>query len=64
METINMWRNKMDNDTFEYIHDAMCWALDVLDDLSNPDFDKQYQKLDRAIGKFYNWYHNDKKEEK
>lgn len=49
----------MDNETFEYIHDAMCWVLDVLDDLSNPDFDKQYQKLDKAIGKFYTWYHND-----
>lgn len=54
----------MDNDTFEYIHDAMCWALDVLDDLSNPDFDKQYQKLDKAIEKFYTWYHNNQKGKK
>lgn len=53
----------MDYETFNYIYDAMCWVLDVLDDLSNPDFDKQYQKLDRAIGKFYDWYHNSQKDE-
>lgn len=51
-------KSQMDDDTYNYIIDAMCWVLDLLDDLSNPDFDKQYQKLDKAIDKFYSWYHN------
>lgn len=51
-------KQPMDDDMFEFINDAMCWTLDALDDLSNPDFDKQYQKLDKAIDKFYSWYHN------
>lgn len=46
----------MDDDTYNYIIDAMCMALDLLDDLSNPDFDKEYNKLDIAVDKFYNWY--------
>jgi hypothetical protein len=56
-----MNKQKMDDDTYHYIIDAMCMALDLLDDLSNPDFDKQYDKLDKAVDKFYTWYH--KKEE-
>ena len=51
----------MDEDTFQYIHDAMCWVLDLLDDLSNPDYDKQYHKLDIARDKFYNWHNKEKK---
>lgn len=46
----------MTDDTYNYIYDAMCQCLDLLDDLSNPDYDKQYKKLDKAIEKFYNWY--------
>lgn len=51
-------KQPMDDDTYNYIIDAMCMALDLLDDLSNPDFDKQYNKLDMAVDKFYNWYNS------
>lgn len=51
-------KKEMDDDTYNYIYDAMCWVLDLLDNLSNPDYDKQYRKLDIAIDKFYNWYNN------
>jgi hypothetical protein len=51
-------KQPMDNDTYNYIIDAMCMALNLLEDLSNPDFDKEYDKLDRAIDKFYDWYNN------
>lgn len=47
----------MNSSTFECIFDAMNQALNVLDDLSNPDFEKQREKLDKAIDKFYSWYH-------
>lgn len=46
----------MDENTFQYIYDAMCWVLDLLDDLSNPDYDQQYRKLDKAIDLFYRWH--------
>lgn len=49
-------KKEMDDNTYNYIYDAMCWVLDLLDDLNNPDYDKQYHKLDIAIDKFYNWY--------
>jgi hypothetical protein len=51
-------KRPMDDDTYNYIIDAMCMALDLMDDLSNPDFDKQYNKLNRAVDKFYDWYNN------
>lgn len=47
----------MNSSTFAYIFDAMKQALNILDDLSNPDFEKQRKKLDKAIDKFYSWYH-------
>jgi hypothetical protein len=46
----------MSNQLFEYIHSAMCTALNVLDDLSNDDYNAEYNKLDSAIDKFYTWY--------
>ena len=48
----------MNDNTYNYILDAMCLVLDLLEDLSNPDFEKQYNKLNRAIDIFYNWYNN------
>ena len=48
----------MDNDTYNYIIDAMCMALNLIEDLSNPDFDKEYNKLNKAVDKFYSWYKN------
>ena len=53
-----MMKNNMDDNTYNYIYDAMCGVLNLLDDLSNPDYDKKYRKLDIAIDKFYNWYNN------
>lgn len=50
-------RKKMNSSTFAYIFDAMNQALNILDDLSNPDFERQRKKLDKAIDEFYSWYH-------
>lgn len=47
----------MNSSTFAYIIDAMNQALNVLDNLSNPDFEAEREKLDKAIDKFYTWYH-------
>ena len=52
----------MTDDLYNLIYDAMCQCLDLLDDLSNPDYDRQYKKLDKAIDKFYTWYNNNTKE--
>jgi hypothetical protein len=50
---------KMSDDLFNYIYDAMCWALEYMDEVYSDDKGrKQYEKLDRAVGKFYNWYNN------
>ena len=46
----------MDDKTYNYVYDAMCWVLDMLDDLSIPGYEEQYHKLDTAIDKFYTWY--------
>jgi hypothetical protein len=51
-------KQPMDEDKYNYIIDAMCMALNLLDDLSNPDFDKEYDKLNIAVDIFYNWYNN------
>lgn len=47
----------MSNELFDYIYDAMCWVLEMLDDM---DLDEkhieQYDKLNKAAGKFLDWY--------
>lgn len=49
-------KQPMDYDMFEDILSAMSQALNVLDDLSNPDFDMHRRKLDKAIDRFYSWF--------
>ena len=50
-------KKNMDDDLFNYIYDAMCWALEYMDEVYSDDNGrKQYEKLDKAAGKFYNWY--------
>lgn len=51
-------KQPMDYNMFECIISAMSQALCTLDDLSNPDFDMQRKKLDKAIDRFYSWYHD------
>jgi hypothetical protein len=51
-------KHPMDDDTYNYIIDAMCMALNLIEYLSNPDFDKEYDKLNIAVDKFYVWYNN------
>lgn len=46
----------MNDKLFNYIYDVMCQCLELLDDLSNPDYENLYMKLDSAIDKFYDWY--------
>lgn len=47
----------MDDNTYNYIYDAMNWALEYMDTVYTDDNGReQYDKLDKAIGKFYNWY--------
>lgn len=50
---------KMNDDLFNYIYDAMCWALEYMDEIAVYDDKKnrkQYEKLENATVKFYNWY--------
>lgn len=46
----------MNDNLYNYIYDAMCLALEHLeDDVNNQNL---YDKLDRATGKFQDWYDN------
>lgn len=47
----------MNDDLYNYIYDAMNWALEYMDKVYT-DYDgrEQYDKLDKAIGRFENWY--------
>lgn len=49
----------MNEKLYDLIYDALCQASDILEDLSNPDFDKQYNKINKAIDKLYEWYNNE-----
>ncbi len=53
----------MTNELYNYIYDAMCWMLEYMDDISdkiNPYVEDkgiaQYDKLDKAAGRFQKWY--------
>lgn len=50
----------MNDELFNYIYDAMCLALEQLEEsacpVEHPEICKIYEKLDKATGKFYDWY--------
>ena len=46
----------MNEDLYQYIYDAMNWALEVLEAIDDPNYNRQYEKLDRAIGLFDDWH--------
>lgn len=47
----------MNDKLFNYFYDAMNFALEYLDDERQPDEKQQVRdKLDKAIGVFYDWY--------
>lgn len=53
----------MTDELYNYIYDAMCWMLEYMDDISdkiNPYIEDkgiaQYDKLDKAAGRFQRWY--------
>jgi hypothetical protein len=47
----------MNDKLYNYIYDAMNWALEYMDEVySDYNGREQYEKLDKAIGKFQNWY--------
>lgn len=47
----------MNDKLYNYIYDAMNWALEYIDKVYTDDNGReQYDKLDKAIGMFENWY--------
>lgn len=47
----------MKDELFNYIYDSMNLAMEILDDNLEPiEYEKERNKLDKAIGKFFNWY--------
>lgn len=47
----------MNDKLYNYIYDAMNWALEYMDEVYTEHKGReQYEKLDKAIGKFQNWY--------
>lgn len=57
MMTMKPKGNKMTNELYDYIYDAMCWVLEMMDDIKlDPKYIERYDKLDKAIGKFQKWY--------
>ena len=50
----------MDDETYNYIYDALCWAMDLMEDLQLVDsrYQDRYDKLNKAAGKLYEWYNN------
>lgn len=50
----------MHDELYNYIYDAMNWALEYMDDECT-NCREQYEKLDKAVGKFQNWYEESSK---
>jgi hypothetical protein len=50
----------MNDRLYNYIYDAMNWVLEYMDDECT-NCREQYEKLDKAIGKFQNWYEESSK---
>lgn len=46
----------MDDELYKKVYKAMCDAWAVLDSANNPDFEREYKQLDKAIDDFYFWY--------
>lgn len=47
----------MNDNLYNYIYDAMNLALDLIDDNLEPcECEMERDKLDKAIGRFANWY--------
>ena len=52
----------MNDDLFNYIYDAMNWALEYMDTVySDYNGREQYDKLDKATGLFLNWHETTQK---
>ena len=53
----------MTDELYNYIYDAMCWALEYMDEVYTDNKGReQYDKLDKAAGRFQKWYDEQAKE--
>ena len=46
----------LDHQTYDYVYEAMCEAYSLLEDIDNPDYNREQAKLGMAIDALYDWY--------
>lgn len=52
----------LDHQTYDYVYEAMCEAYSLLEDIDNPDYNRERAKLGMAIDALYDWYKEHKGE--